>query len=334
MDAYIICLANSLKRGGRCIAGIEITIDYAGNWSVVRNADGSPKWIRPIDATTEFGEIMMIEARNIQLMSVVKLESIVPVPSQSHTEDVHYRMMKVVGRINASKKVLRQFVDTVHHVIFYGTDRAIDIPTYAAGDHSLMFIHADKAEIIEDIREEKTRYRMLLEYNDVTYDLSVTDPFYIEALNDKRAKIGRQPELYVTLSLGLVYEGRHHKLIASVIVPSMDENPLQANKILDEKEGHRVISIRPLTKEEQRTIKKAFVVPSLNGFAVCFRRRNGGEDFLPIDVGEDVCAWQKVAPKSIEMVTYSDHKRTLRIKKKNDVSRFFYFFKKLFLFES
>ena len=27
MDAYFVCLANSLKRGGRCIAGVEVTID-------------------------------------------------------------------------------------------------------------------------------------------------------------------------------------------------------------------------------------------------------------------------------------------------------------------
>ena len=27
MDTYFVCLANSYKRGGRCIAGVEIDID-------------------------------------------------------------------------------------------------------------------------------------------------------------------------------------------------------------------------------------------------------------------------------------------------------------------
>ena len=161
MDAYFVCLANSLKRGGRCIAGVEVTIDDSRNWAVVRKADGSPKWIRPIDETTEFGEIRIGEAQFIPLLSVVRLKSIVPIPNQSHTEDVHYTMMQVVGKVKASNEVLRQFVDNIHQVVFYGTDRAIDIPTYAAGDHSLMFVRADEAEIVVDVREDKTRYPLL-----------------------------------------------------------------------------------------------------------------------------------------------------------------------------
>ena len=73
MDTYFICLANSLKRGGRCIAG----------------------------------EIRIGEAQFIPLLSVVRLKSIVPIPSQSHTEDVHYAMMQVVGKVKASNDVLR-----------------------------------------------------------------------------------------------------------------------------------------------------------------------------------------------------------------------------------
>ena len=99
MDTYFVCLANSLKRGGRCIAGVEIRIDDSRNWTVVRKADGSPKWIRPIDETTEFGEIRIGEAQFIPLLSVVRLKSIVPIPCQSHTEDVHYAMMKFCGSL-------------------------------------------------------------------------------------------------------------------------------------------------------------------------------------------------------------------------------------------
>ena len=242
MDAYFVCLANSLKRGGRCIAGVEVTIDDSRNWTVVRKADGSPKWIRPIDETTEFGEIRIGEAQFIPLLSVVRLKSIVPIPNQSHTEDVHYTMMQVVGKVKASNEVLRQFVDNIHQVVFYGTDRAIDIPTYAAGDHSLMFVRADEAEIVVDVREDKTRYRMLMGYHGITYDLSVTDPYYIELLNEKQVNIGKQSDVYVTLSLGLVYEERHHKLIAAVITPSSNGDHSTTNKVLDEKQDVHEVS--------------------------------------------------------------------------------------------
>ena len=313
MDAYFVCLANSLKRGGRCIAGVEVTIDDSGNWTVVRKADGSPKWIRPIDETTEFGEIRIGEAQFIPLLSVVRLKSIVPIPNQSHTEDVHYTMMQVVGKVKASNEVLRQFVDNIHQVVFYGTDRAIDIPTYVAGDHSLMFVHADEAEIVVDVREDKTRYRMLMGYHGITYDLSVTDPYYIELLNEKRVNIGKLSDVYVTLSLGLVYEERHHKLIAAVITPSLNGDHSTTNKVLDEKQDVHEVSVVLLAKKERRTIKKAFVVPSQNGYALCFRRKNGGEDFLPIDDDSNVQAWQLIAPKSIHIVTYSDNRKFVRI---------------------
>lgn len=313
MDAFFVCLANSLKRGGRCIAGVEVTIDDSRNWTVVRKADGSPKWIRPIDETTEFGEIRIGEAQFIPLLSVVKLKSIVPIPNQAHTEDVHYTMMQVVGKVKASNEVLQQFVDNIHQVVFYGTDRAIDIPTYAAGDHSLMFVRADGAEIVADVREDKTHYRMLMGYYGVTYDLSVTDPYYIELLNEKRVIIGKQPDVYVTLSLGLVYEERHHKLIAAVITPSLNGDQSTTNKVLNEKQDVHEVSVVLLAKKERRTIKKAFVVPSQNGYALCFHRKNGGEDFLPIDDDSNVQAWQLIAPKSIHIVTYSDNRKFVRI---------------------
>ena len=314
MDAYFVCLANSLKRGGRCIAGVEVTIDDSRNWAVVRKADGSPKWIRPIDETTEFGEIRIGEAQFIPLLSVVRLKSIVPIPNQSHTEDVHYTMMQVVGKVKASNEVLRQFVDNIHQVVFYGTDRAIDIPTYAAGDHSLMFVRADEAEIVVDVREDKTRYRMLMGCHGITYDLSVTDPYYIELLNEKRVNIGKQSDVYVTLSLGLVYEERHHKLIAAVITPSSNGDQSTTNKVLNEKQDVHEVSVVLLAKKERRTIKKACVVPSQNGYALCFRRKDGGEDFLPIDEGSNVQAWQSIAPKSIHIVTYSDNRKFVRIR--------------------
>ena len=293
---------------------MEVTIDDSRNWAVVRKADGSPKWIRPIDETTEFGEIRIGEAQFIPLLSVVRLKSIVPIPNQSHTEDVHYTMMQVVGKVKASNEVLRQFVDNIHQVVFYGTDRAIDIPTYAAGDHSLMFVRADEAEIVVDVREDKTRYRMLMGCHGITYDLSVTDPYYIELLNEKRVNIGKQSDVYVTLSLGLVYEERHHKLIAAVITPSSNGDQSTTNKVLNEKQDVHEVSVVLLAKKERRTIKKAFVVPSQNGYALCFRRKDGGEDFLPIDEGSNVQAWQSIAPKSIHIVTYSDNRKFVRIR--------------------
>lgn len=310
MDAYFICLANSLKRRGRCIAGVEVTVDDEWRWTVVRKPDGSPKWIRPIDKTTEFGEIVIDEARTIPLLSVVRLTDVVPIPEQAHQEDVHYSTMMAIGRVSASVFVFNQFVDKVHPVIFYGTDRAIDIPTYVAADHSLMFIHADAAEIMSEVKEDKTRYRMLLGYNGVTYNLSVTDPDYIDALNSGRASPNGLSNVYVTLSLGLVYEGRHHKLVATVVVPT-DET--DENIIIETIDRVVEVCTRPLTKAERKCVKRAFIVPSQDGLSVCFRRKNGSEDFLPLDYKSIGQAWDIINLKQSVVVTYNDGVQRLRI---------------------
>lgn len=317
MDVYFICLANSLKRGGRCIAGVEITLDDKRHWTVVRKSDGSPKWIRPIDKTTEFGEILLGEAQFIPLLSVVRLTDVVPIPCQAHQEDVHYSTMTIVGRVPASVAVLGQFVDKVHPVIFYGTDRAIGIPTYAAADHSLMLVHADSAEIVSEVKEDKTRYRMLLSYNGVIYDLSVTDPDYIDALNTGRASIGFIPDVYVTLSLGLVYEERHHKLVAALLLPNCEKD---GNIIIVDDVETVEVDTRPFTKAELRSVKRAFIVPSKEGLAVCFRRKNGGEDFMALDEKSSGRAWEEVNLKQSVVVMYKDGVQKLRILNQNSWS--------------
>lgn len=63
MDKYILCLANSYKHGGRCIAGIEVTINN-GTYTIVRDANGVPKWLRPISHSAA-GEVPNYHALNI-----------------------------------------------------------------------------------------------------------------------------------------------------------------------------------------------------------------------------------------------------------------------------
>ena len=309
MERHFICLANSLKRRGRCIAGIEVTIDHE-HWMVVRKADGTPRWIRPIDRTTEFGEILIDEARTVPLLSIVTLEDVEPIPQQAHQEDVLYSRMKVIGRASDSAAILRLFEDCLHRVIFYGTDRAIDVPTYNAADHSLMFIHAEAADVVADVRDDKTRYRMLLTFKNVTYDLSVTDPDYIDALNTGRASVGIQSDLYVTLSLGLVYEERHHKLIAAVVLPGRN---VADTVILPTDVQSKQLSVRQLTKEEIRTIRSVSIVPSQDGLALRFCRKNGSEDFLPLEDGSNGCAWDTVKPQRLQIVTYDNGKVMARL---------------------
>ena len=117
MDKHFICLANSYKRGGRCIAGIVVTIDSSGKWVKETTQNGSPKWIRPIDKNTEYGEVPEHEARYIPLLSIVKLTNVEPCPHESHSEDVYYQQILAIGMIQPQSEILDQLTDNAHKEI-------------------------------------------------------------------------------------------------------------------------------------------------------------------------------------------------------------------------
>ena len=157
MDKYFICLANSYKRNGRCIAGVEVTISQDYHWEIVRNDDGSPHWVRPIDQHTEYGEVLEGEARYIPLLSVVKLSEVIPCPHESHSEDVNYMHMIAIGMIKSNREVLEQLSDNVHYEVFYSKELAISPEVYAKGNYSLMMIHPENIQFQEDLTKNRAR---------------------------------------------------------------------------------------------------------------------------------------------------------------------------------
>jgi hypothetical protein len=69
MPTRIICLANSFKEGGRCLAGIDLDNN---NQPVYEN--GRPKWIRPV-CNTPHGEIPNHWVQLFQLLNIVEFEA-------------------------------------------------------------------------------------------------------------------------------------------------------------------------------------------------------------------------------------------------------------------
>ena len=62
-----MCLANSLKEGGRCIAGIELDDQHQPVFF-----RGRPKWIRPV-WTTEHGEIPIHMAIAFDTLDILEM---------------------------------------------------------------------------------------------------------------------------------------------------------------------------------------------------------------------------------------------------------------------
>ena len=231
MDKYFICLANSYKRGGRCIAGVEIVTNNSGVWKPVRNDDGRPRWIRPIAKTT-YGEIPNFVSEGIELLSVVKLTNVVPCPEQAHVENVYYSQMKQCEyNVLLEPSILNQLIDSKHQSIFHNRGRAVSAEMLMGINYSLMLIHPDKASAYRDENREKSKNRMKFTYYGVEYDFPITDPSFLEEFKREPERYDKIPDVYLALSLGLEFEGWHHKLVAGVIIPTDSVKPYDTEAI-------------------------------------------------------------------------------------------------------
>lgn|GEM_PF-1609728 len=84
MKKTILVLANSLKKGGRCVAGIEILKNDAENMQF-------GKFIRPIDATQPEGKLQIntttINHRAVESLDIVEIEFRGYANDSNHLED-------------------------------------------------------------------------------------------------------------------------------------------------------------------------------------------------------------------------------------------------------
>lgn len=215
MDKCILCLANSYKHGGRCIAGVEVVITHNGI-SIVRDANGIPKWLRPVSHSIA-GEVPNSHASTIKVLSIVKITGIEYAGMYSHSEDVYYKSLSVVGEITSTRNVLNSCLDNYHSTIFGNRGKALTPECFQNGTYSVMLVFAKNPEMYIDTRFDYPKARMKFVHNGNNYDLPITDPIYLNRIKNENIYGGIIPDAFLVLSLGIEHEGWHSKLIAAVI---------------------------------------------------------------------------------------------------------------------
>ena len=242
MDKYFVCLANSYKRGGRCLAGVEITPEANGQWTIERHQNGSPRWIRPI-AKTEYGEIPNHIAENIRMLSIIKLTDVRSCPECAHSENVSFYQMEVCPLAYPAKQaIMNLFVDVTHQSVFGNRSKAISSDMLSGLHYSLMLIHVENAQAYIDENREKSKNRMKFAYYGAEYDFPITDPTFLELFRKQPEQYAYIPDAYLTISLGLEFEGWHHKLVAGVIIPTDAPNPNIQHTIQQETTSREFLS--------------------------------------------------------------------------------------------
>lgn len=214
----MLCLANSYKHGGRCIAGIEVTLDNKG-YSIVRDVNGVPKWVRPVSHSAA-GEVPNSHALNIRVLSVVKIANFEYAGLYSHSEDVYYQSLSVLGNAKPTHSALNDCLDRFHSTIFGNRGKALTPECFQTGNYSVMLVHAENPEIYIDTRYTP-KPRMKFVHNGSNYDFPITDPIYLDKIH--AGYVGVLTDVYLVLSLGVFHEGWHSKLVAAIIEPKEDQ---------------------------------------------------------------------------------------------------------------
>ncbi|MPZ22941.1 MAG: hypothetical protein GEU28_05240 [Dehalococcoidia bacterium] len=214
----IICLANSLKHQGRCVAGLRM--------------DGGG-WIRPVspgDGTLWQHQYTLpdgSEARPLDLLRV-EVGRARPVAHQPENWTLGDRPWELAGRPTPAAADEVMAANLVRDGALFGDSRSrIPFTEFARRPAPASLALAVPANIrwvartTGDARQARTQFT--LGGND--YDLSVTDPLWrqrMERLPDgshswKALGFPEQQRAMLTLSLGEPYEGHCYKLVAAVM---------------------------------------------------------------------------------------------------------------------
>ena len=180
MEKQIICMGNSYKNGGRCLAGIEIQ-NTASGVSIVRNQYGLPNWIRPVMSNGDNG-LPEYLVGSFTMLDILAVDVTDAVPIGAHCENVHFNSIRKVGRLGQNSQNLNPLCDTWHSLIFGNRGKAVPNEVFESGSYSLMFIMPESPVITmqyDDYGHEK--YRIQFSYNGTQYDFPLTDTRYINA---------------------------------------------------------------------------------------------------------------------------------------------------------
>lgn len=219
----IICLANSRKLAGRCIAGREWTEKGAG------------RWVRPVSAR-EHQEVSEYERQyedgsDPRVLDIVDVPVLEPMPHGFQSEnwllDPRYYWSKAGAFSPLDMERLLDPVDGLwingYHT-FNGSNDKVPEELMEGVSDSLRLIGVDALELRvfapgEAFGNAKRRVQARFDHAGIDYALWVTDPGYERAYLSKLDGSYELGACFLAVSLGEPYEGSCYKLVAAIVKP-------------------------------------------------------------------------------------------------------------------
>ena len=218
----IVCLANSRKLAGRCIAGREWAPD-----------EGAGNWIRPVSArpgreVSEY-ERQYEDGSDPKVLDIVNVPVIEPKPEGPQEENwlldpkSYWRKEGTYSWFDLpalAAPIEPLWIDG-HHT-YSGINDKVPMANLKAVSGSLRLIHLEQLALKvfapgEAFGNSKRRVQGRFIHAHRDYALWVTDPVYERAHLTKLDGSYEIGECYLTISLGEEYDGFCYKLIAAIM---------------------------------------------------------------------------------------------------------------------
>lgn len=220
----IVCLANSRKLSGRCIAGKEI-----------REDEQVGDWIRPVSAR-ESQEVSEWERQyedgsDPRILDIIGVPVLNAQPKDYQREnwllDPEYYWQKIRS---VTTNELTQFIDPIAPLWTNGdstvngqNDRVPLSDAYTL-ENSLRLIRINNLELYvsrpgKDFGNNRRSVQGRFQHDGTDYWLRVTDPVYERQYLRKPEGNYQIGESFLTISLGEPWKGYAYKLIAAIIEP-------------------------------------------------------------------------------------------------------------------
>lgn len=217
MRKTILCLANSFKHGGRCVAGICLE---DGAWIRLRG--------KAPDGALCAGEYGLDDGTEPRLLDVIAVEVHCAIPSNSHPEDWQIAPVRWhrVERPASAAAMQKLTLSTETTIFGDPCDRIAESQlNRRCLESSLMLVGSAGISWWIRGKGDARKYRALFKRNDITYDFAVTDPRWLEHLDllpigiyPHADFVTRAQDTWLTISLSEPFHGWHYKLVAGVIV--------------------------------------------------------------------------------------------------------------------
>ncbi len=220
IEKRVVCLANSRKYQGCCIAGKEIS------------KSESKKWIRPVSSRKtgelESSEIRLKGGGSPKLLDIITLSTEKYSPHDYQTENyLNDRKTVWIKKGEFPLSGLREICDDVSRIWINGYDSSSGkndkIPLDLANEKcesSLLLIKPQQLKIIlESGLTYKRKIRTSFSYHETPYNFAVTDSFadaYYSGKPEGWYEI-EKGDIYLCVSLGEPFEGFCYKLVAGII---------------------------------------------------------------------------------------------------------------------